>query len=89
MTHTFDSEVSLHSWLLWPRVCQLVLRTSKSAGARGDVKNFGGCQAPAAPVLTKALVSVDSMQTLPFLELHTQAWFLSLVPTLTHWLRLK
>ena len=20
MTHTFDSEVSLHSWLLWPRV---------------------------------------------------------------------
>ena len=36
--------------------CQLVLRTSKSAGARGDVQNFGGCQAPAAPVLTQALV---------------------------------
>ena len=35
--------------------CQLVLRTSKSAGARGDVQNFGGCQAPAAPVLTQAL----------------------------------
>ena len=36
--------------------CQLVLRTSKSAGARGDVQNFGGCQALAAPVLTQALI---------------------------------
>ena len=36
--------------------CQLVLRTSKSAGAGGDVQNFGGCQAPVAPVLTQALV---------------------------------
>ena len=35
--------------------CQLVLRTSKSAGAGGDVQNFGGCQAPVAPVLTQAL----------------------------------
>ena len=35
--------------------CQLVLRTSKSAGARGYVQNLGGCQAPAAPVLTQAL----------------------------------
>ena len=35
--------------------CQLVLRTSKSVGARGDVQNVGGCQAPAAPVLTQAL----------------------------------
>ena len=25
MTHTFDSEVSLHSWLLWPTVRQAVL----------------------------------------------------------------
>ena len=33
----------------------LVFRTSKSAGARGDVQNLGGCQAPAAPVLTQAL----------------------------------
>ena len=32
--------------------CQLVSRTSKSAGARGYVQNFGGCQ---APVLTQAL----------------------------------
>ena len=24
-------------------------------GARGDVQNFGGCQAPARPVLTQAL----------------------------------
>ena len=32
--------------------CQLVSRTSKSAGARGDVLNFSGCQ---APVLTQAL----------------------------------
>ena len=40
---------------------QLVLRTSKSAGARGDVQNFGRCQAPAAPVLTQALhISVMS-----------------------------
>ena len=30
-------------------------KTSKSAGARGDVQNFSGCQAPAAPVLTQAL----------------------------------
>ena len=22
MTHTFDSEVSLHSWFLWPTVCR-------------------------------------------------------------------
>ena len=22
MTHTFDSEVSLHYWLLWPTVCR-------------------------------------------------------------------
>ena len=43
--------------------CQLVLRTSKSAGARGDVQNFGGCQAPAAPVLTQALL---------ILGIHTQ-----------------
>ena len=35
--------------------CQLVLRTSKSAGAGADVQNFGGCQAPVAPVLTQAL----------------------------------
>ena len=35
--------------------CQLVLRTSKSMGAIGDVQNFGGGQAPAAPVLTQAL----------------------------------
>ena len=35
--------------------CQLVSRTSKSAGAGGDVQNFGGCQAPVAPVLTQAL----------------------------------
>ena len=34
----------------------LLLKTSKSAGARGDVQNFGGCQAPAAPVLTQALL---------------------------------
>ena len=35
--------------------CQLVLRTSKSAGARCDVQNFGRCQAPAELVLTQAL----------------------------------
>ena len=35
--------------------CQLVLRTSKSKGARGVVQNFGGL-APAAQVLTQALV---------------------------------
>ena len=35
--------------------CQLVLRTSKFAGARGDVQNFGDCQAPAAPVLTQGM----------------------------------
>ena len=40
--------------------CQLLLRTSKSAGARGDVQNFGGCQAPAAPVLTQALFSIPN-----------------------------
>ena len=33
----------------------LVLRTSKSAGAGGDVQNFCECQAPVAPVLTQAL----------------------------------
>ena len=36
--------------------CHLVLKTTKSVGARGDVQNFGGCQAPAAPVLTQALL---------------------------------
>ena len=35
--------------------CQIVSRTSKSAGAGGDVQNFGGFQAPVAPVLTQAL----------------------------------
>ena len=38
------------------------IKTSKSAGARGDVQNFGGCQAPAAPVLTQALVVVVVVQ---------------------------
>jgi hypothetical protein len=38
--------------------CQLVIRTSISAGARGDVQDFGGCQAPVAPVLTQALLLV-------------------------------
>ena len=32
--------------------CHLVLRTSKSTGARGDVQNFGGC------ALTQALESM-------------------------------
>ena len=36
--------------------CQLVLDTSKTTGARGDVQNFGRCQALAAPVLTQALL---------------------------------
>ena len=40
---------------IWNWGCQLVLRTAKFAGARGDVQNFGGCQAPASPVLTRAL----------------------------------
>ena len=36
MTHTFDSEVSLHSWLLWPTVrC----RASRASGA---IKKSGG-----------------------------------------------
>ena len=60
--------------------CQLVLRTSKSTGARGDVQNFGGCQAPAAPVLTQALLdtaffkivkkpSIVQEKTLPHMNL--------------------
>ena len=28
MTHRFDSEVSLHSWLLWPTVCRALLHTA-------------------------------------------------------------
>ena len=32
------------------------IKNLKSAGAGGDVQNFGGCQAPVAPVLTQALV---------------------------------
>jgi len=31
---------------------------SKSAGARVDVQNFAGGQAPAAPVLTQALMTL-------------------------------
>ena len=31
------------------------IRASKSAGARGDVQNFGRYQAPTAPMLTQAL----------------------------------
>ena len=36
--------------LFW---CQFVLKTSKSV--KGNVQNFGRCQAPMAPVLTQAL----------------------------------
>ena len=56
--------VPLVTWneLCW---CQLVLRTSKSEGARGDVQNFGGCQAPVAPVLTQALLHVESGEVSP------------------------
>ena len=37
------------------KLALLVLKIPISAGARGDVQNFGGCQAPVAPVLTQAL----------------------------------
>ena len=36
--------------------CQIVSRNSKSAGTRGDVQNFSGCQAPSAPVLIQTLL---------------------------------
>ena len=32
-----------------------VLKPSKSTVGKGDVQNFGRCQAPVAPVLTQAL----------------------------------
>ena len=31
MTHTFDSEVSLHSWLVWPTVCRAIYLLSHEA----------------------------------------------------------
>ena len=40
--------------------------TSKSAGAGGDVQNFGGCQAPVAPVLTQALICLYSGASIAF-----------------------
>ena len=52
--------------------CQLVFRTSKSAGARGDVQNFGGCQAPAAPVLTQANVNKTFSSEIP--NFRTLSW---------------
>ena len=39
------------------RGCQVVVRTSKSAGARCDVLKFCGNQEPLAPVLTQACTS--------------------------------
>ena len=33
MTHTFGSEVSLHSWLLWPTVCHGICEISYSTRA--------------------------------------------------------
>ena len=39
---------------------KLLLRTSKSAGARGNVQNFSGCQAPVTPVLTQACYIIGS-----------------------------
>ena len=49
----------LHRMILGGAI-QLVLRTSKSAGDRGDVQNFGGRQAPVAPVLTQALCNEEN-----------------------------
>ena len=45
--------------------CTLVLKTSKSTGARGDVQNFGGYQAPTAPVLTQALDRIVRLKRVP------------------------
>ena len=39
MTHTFDSKVSLNSWLLWPTVCQKV---QKSVWASSNRRLFDG-----------------------------------------------
>ena len=37
-------------------------------GAKGDVQNFGRCQAPTAPVLAQALLSEDQARNLKTLE---------------------
>ena len=45
MTHTFDSEVSLHSWLLWPMVRSITyIHEVKSprASTVGTTLNVGG-----------------------------------------------
>ena len=43
------------------RGCQVVVRTSKYAGARRDVLKFRGNQAPLAPVLKQALLCMCVM----------------------------
>ena len=41
MTHTFDSEVSLHSWLLWPMVRQ---QPCVAPGFAVDFSTIDSCQ---------------------------------------------
>ena len=43
MTHTFDSEVSLHSWLLWPSV-RLAPHAAAAAAASSFSLAVNGCK---------------------------------------------
>ena len=45
MTHTFDSEVSLHYWMLWPTVCRCRCRRHQNAAivAQWGVSAFFKC----------------------------------------------
>ena len=38
MTHTFDYEVSLHSWLLWPTVGHAIQQMDDETGFKADLK---------------------------------------------------
>ena len=51
MTHTFDSEVSLHYWLLWPMVRQHCRR--RLAGGNFIEDRHGAAAAAAAAVSAK------------------------------------
>ena len=63
MTHTFDSKVSLHSWLLWPTV-RCAMAHPSPHGCAAPLPQTTPRQA-CAGVLLRPLVSEASLTTKP------------------------